>query len=137
MKYSQYFETNTRTDGTNFIALSDNAPEELKTFMQNLHLEEFNGSLPNDWIFHVALCAFEELEEQDFDEINLEADCCYKDLYRWFGESFAYDFCTEVVIEFGEQKDIYALIASAQVLAKDRIYRAVDEFMQNREEGEE
>jgi hypothetical protein len=135
MKYSEYFETKKRQNDTFHVCLKDDSPQELKTLMFDIHL--LFDALPNDWIYLITLNAFEELEDNDFDDIAIEADPYYHDLYKWFGEPFATALCAEVKEEFGPFGDIHQWIASAQWLALDKIYRAVDDFMHSHKEIEE
>ena len=136
MKYSQYFQSAVRTSTQKeFIKLKEDAPKELETLIREIHFRIFEGCLPNDWIYKTILEAFEELEENKLDEINIEADCYYNDLYTWLGEPFAHGICNEYLEEFAyKTTKIYELIASAQWLAKDKIYNAVNEFMEEHNE---
>ncbi len=130
MNYSQYFETKKKHDGSDFIGCKHDAPADLLKLIENIHFNHFDKALPSDWIYQTILEAFEELEENNvLDNLTLEADIYYYDLYRWFSESFAHGLCNEVIAEFGEFKDIYQLIGAAQWKAKDIIYRAVSEFL--------
>ena len=87
------------------------------------------NNLGNDWIYETIHDAFLDLENDDIENINLEADCYYNKLYDWLANPFAHGYCNEVLDEGLDLKDIYAIIGCAQERAKDRIYRAVDDFI--------
>ena len=125
--FIQYFTRGTRTDGKSFYKCVEACPEELRDLIRHIHTEYF-GCLPNDWIYETIRDAFNELQDCSFDSLSLEPDCYYSHLYAWFGEPYAYEYCNEVLEETG-YKDIYAIISSAQYIAKERIYRAVEDFM--------
>lgn len=131
--YGQYFEVKTRNEGGDYIAMKDSTPnevkEELKSFIFEVH-QEFGGCLPNDWLYLIISEAFEMLEEENIDEVAIEADPYYKDLYTWFGEPYAHELCQKVIEEgISEINDVYNIIATAQYLAKRKIYGLVWDFM--------
>ena len=95
MNYSQYFITKSRDCGHDFICTNEEAPKELKDLIQDIHMNGFN-CMPNDWIYRTIMEAFEELEESKLEDIDISADSYYSDLYKWFGEPFAHEFCQEI-----------------------------------------
>ena len=136
MDYSQYFETKTRKSTQEpFVCLKDEAPQELKDFVQQVHFNHFYKCLPSDWIYSAIWEAFDNLSMDDIDDITIEADPYYSELYKWFGEPFANEFCTECIEEgLIDPKNVYQIIASGQWLAKERIYHAVNDFIQQQKE---
>lgn len=114
-----------------FSKLVECPPKELKELIHMIHKEYFCDCLPNDWIYETIHDAFLVLELADdaIDNINLEADCYYNKLYEWLGNPYGHEYCNEVLEEGLELKDIYQIIGTAQERAKDRIYRAVDDFI--------
>ncbi len=137
MKYSEFFKSKTRPDGSTFM-VAHGAPSELEELIKLIHFSIFEGCLPNDWVFEIISQAFDDLEETPFDDITLECDVYYHDLWKWFGNGFAHGFCNEAMEEglCEGLKDIYAIIGWGQYLAKQRVYAAVDEFMNTREDGQ-
>lgn len=130
-EYSKYFEKALRHDGVHFIKRRADAPDDLAELIREIHLEYFGGALPNDWIYSTILEAFEDLEREEIDDLNLECDPYYSDLYKWFGEPFAHELCEEAQEEeVCAGAKVYEIIGTAQWLAKDRIYRAVNDFIQ-------
>ncbi len=123
-QYYKYFQSATRVNGDEFFKLSDDAPQDLQDLVQSIHF----GALPNDWVYQVIMEAFEELSDNDLDDINMESDPYYHDLYKWFGQPFAHALCNEVMIV--GFKNIYEIIGFAQQQAKQRIYEAVNEYIQ-------
>lgn len=131
-KYSEYFIVKKRNEtNESFFSLSQDAPKELTKLVYDIH-QDFD-CLPNDWIYSIIVEAFEELEETPLDNCSYEADCYYNSLYKWFGEPYANELCSEYLTEFGcgiDTISMYTIIGNAQYLAKDRIYRFVDEFLE-------
>jgi hypothetical protein len=134
MKYGDFFEIAKRAD-CEFFRLKEDTPEGLRDLIRSIRFDHFGGCLPNDWIYEQISHAFDYFERgEDLDDFVVEADCYNSELYRWFGEPFASDCCYEYQEEFGEDLAgvaVYSMIASGQWLAKDRIYRAVSEFLKS------
>jgi hypothetical protein len=136
--YSQYFEkafrhVGEKEDPKSFIRLKDDAPSSLKSFIRDIHFRQFEGALPNDWIYATILEAFEMIQDEDnsLEDINIEADPYYYDLWQWLGEPFAHGICNEYLEEYAPKTQrIYELIAGGQWLAMDKIYREVAEFLE-------
>jgi hypothetical protein len=133
MNYSTYFETRTR-DGKTFIACKDETPQEVKDLIRDIHFKCFNGCLPNNWIYQIIMEAFEELEDNDLDDITIESDPYYSQLNEWLTNPFAHEYCNQVIDEIPDMKDIYQIIGFGQYLAKRAIYDAVNDFMQSNKE---
>lgn len=132
--YSQYFETRPRDNGKSFVCCRDGAPRELRDMIYEIHLNQFEGALPNDWIYKTIAEAFEALEQDPRENINIEADPYRYDLKTWLMEPFADSFC-ECAMKEGlcVSGDMINGISCGQFLAKEAIYDAVDQFL-NREE---
>jgi hypothetical protein len=130
-EYAKHFETRTRVDsGKTFIACKDDAPEELRDLIQHIHFDLFEKAFPSDWIYLTILEAFEALEDDPLENINIEPDVYYHELYKWFGEPIAHILCIEAQEEgLCEGKGIYEIIGTAQFLAKEKIYHAVNDFI--------
>lgn len=145
MEYTQYFERRRRHGTENeFYALKEKAPESLRDLIQNIHMEEPFGCLPNDWVYEAIYNAFEELPNYDYDLercINdLESDPYYNQLHDWLHNSFAHN-CIEEAREIGlisGESDLYQQIGRGQILAKEAIYTSVMEYINcNMEEDKE
>lgn len=127
-QYSRYFICDQRIDGVNFMKLTNEAPEELRKLIYDIH-QEFDRCMPDDWIYDVIHDAFCQHDDgETLDNINLEPDPYHSNLYKWLGEAFADEFINHAMKEFGEFKDIYHLIGMAQVMAKENIYSRVFSF---------
>lgn len=142
MKYSDYFVEDIKNDGeTRFIKIREGAPEALHDFVRSVHVDEFDGLWPNDWVYRTISQAFDELEENgnDIDGVNIEPDCYYSDLDKWFCDNRIFSsICDDAVAEgLVSGKEIYKTIAAGQWLAMDRIYRRVSEFLEEAKEEEE
>lgn len=139
-QYHNFFESRERTlyKGSPdekkqiFSTCKDDCPALLQDFVYRVHKEYFEGCLPNDWIYETIHNAFLELANDDLDDIHLEADPYYSQLYEWFGNPYADSYCEQVMADgFCEtKKGIYDVIGWAQWQAKQAIYTAVNEFMQ-------
>jgi hypothetical protein len=139
MKYNEYFESKKRGE-INFIVFKDERPEELHELVRDIHLNHFYGCMPNDWIYSTICEAFEAFE-CNYDRDNWE-DACYEiegetrhyHLIEWLKESYASEFYAEYVSEYGESlNNIFARIGGGQIIAKERIYREVKDFLESRE----
>lgn len=130
-QYAQYFKTAKRTDGTVFVNKTHDAPEDLIELIRSIHKDYFFDSIPNDWIYDQIYEAFCELSEYDIEDLALDPDIYNSQLYKWFGNSYADQYCAEYAEEIGfnQPKNIWDQIRGGQWLAKDRIYRAVSDFI--------
>jgi hypothetical protein len=140
MNYSKYFETKKRDNGKCFAYLIDTAPRKLCDLVQHVHdlvYRETHCMFPNDWIYWTIMHAFEDLERGCLEDCNIEPDSYYRDLYEWFGENFARDYCDSAVEEdYCDGKDIYKTIACAQQMSMTDIYHAVNHFLETNKEEE-
>jgi hypothetical protein len=137
-EYAKHFEKAQRNNGVSFIKRKEDAPEDLEDLIREIHFDHFGGCLSNDWIYATILEAFEDLENDDLENITIEADPYHTQLYKWLGEPFADELCQEAIDEgLSTGKGIYETIAVGQWLAKDRIYHAVNDFIQGEDEAEE
>jgi len=132
--YTEFFQLKNRTDGTQFVCLIGQAPSELQDLIRKVHFDLFDNSLPNDWIYSVIHDALGDLLHDHRDDILIEPDCYYHDLYKWLGEPFAHGLCNEA-LDMGSCTDIYNIIGVAQCTAKEMIYDAVAEFLQEQKES--
>lgn len=130
--YVKFFERGLRTSGEKFFFLASSAPSELQQFISEVH--EYFDCLPNDWIYTILVDCFNELSMDSIDDITIESDCYNSELYKWLGNSYADEFCAEALQETGIQFDtIYEVINTGQLLAKRKIYEAVNEFIMEKE----
>jgi hypothetical protein len=137
--YSQYFEERIRDNNKEkFICLKDEYPEELKGFIKQVHFEsDFQGCLPNDWIYKTIYEAFVDLEQQQniIEEVNIQADIYDYDLKLWLLNPYADEFCNYVLEEGlalkrnAESEQIMEVLQCAQWHAKDIIYHLVHRFL--------
>ncbi len=139
MDYAAYFVTRKRQDGTEYVSYAEGAPEELKEFVRRIHMDHFYGALPNDWIYKVIAEAFEGLANDDIDNVTIEADIYTHDLLCWLyenGQSFALQYCAEWLDQFSDNQglDIAKQIEGGQWLAKNTIYIAVHEFLEEKKQ---
>ena len=132
--YSQYFITKKRGE-EEFICLSDDKPSYLHDFIRSVHLDHFDGTLPNDWIYRIISQAFDELEsnDNDIDNVSLEADPYYSSLHTWLQEPYSIRICDDYLEEFysegGYDMGMWDLISGGQWLAKRRICDSVHLFL--------
>jgi hypothetical protein len=89
--------------------------------------------MPNDWVYSMILEAFEDLEENGSTEnCNVEADIYNNDLAKWFYENcnaYAHEYCNEGIELMGCETDILKMISHGQYVAKNNIYEAVENFI--------
>lgn len=115
-----------------FYVCKDDCPAVLQDFVYRVHKEYFESCLPNDWVYDTIHSAFLDLADNELDDIHLEADPYYSQLYEWFGNPYADYYCERVIADRLAHIDrgIYDIIGWAQWQAKQNIYYAVNEFMQ-------
>lgn len=138
-EYSRYFGRNTRTNGDDFTFLTEENPKELQDLIQEIHKNEFEDCLPNDWIYETVRRAFDELSDEgyDIDDLNIESDPYYHSLLEWLNNPYSAGFCNEAACDgLTDGKDIYVTIGWGQMLAMERIYRAVNDFIQEEADNE-
>jgi hypothetical protein len=128
--YTSYFTESERLDGKKFVKLTKGTPEKVKDLVMKIHMEHFD-CLPDDWIYRTISEAFSDLQNDSLENITIEANPYYTDLWEWLGNSYAKGFCNEALQEgITDQKDIYNIIGCGQYMAKELIYHAVDEFLE-------
>ena len=135
LKYTDYFCLKNR-ENSNIVCLNQNAPQELKDLVKDIHFDHFDRALPNDWIYSIIGEAFDALANDSIEDITVEADMHYHDLLAWLQNSFAADYCDEVREDglTNLETTFYEMVGMAQYMAKRRIYEAVDAFIN--EQGE-
>lgn len=86
------------------------------------------------WVDEIILDAIDDLytNEVDIDDVNIEADPYYSQLSKWLNEDCALEFCDEAVDDglTADRATIYDILSWGQWLAKDRIYHAVNGYLQ-------
>jgi hypothetical protein len=132
LNYSDYFKQKERTDGVTFWHLTDDAPEILSDFVHDVHKEVGGSSMwAHDWVHEQIAYAFDECAENDIDDITIEPDPYYSDLYEWLKDGYARSYCEEAIREgICDGKDMDKTVMAGNWLAKDRIYRLVGEFLE-------
>jgi hypothetical protein len=135
-QYSKYFETGVRTDsGKSFVKCTEDAPEDLKELIYQIHNKSFDGCFPNDWIYEIIWEAFEALEKDKLEDISIEADIYDRELYEWLGNCFSDEYCNQALQNECPTTNITQIIQTRQCLVKEAIYQAVDEFIEEDEQG--
>lgn len=133
MNFTQYFETATRPNGNTFTRNTDNCPEHIKEFIHFVH-DHFDA-MPNDWIYETIYNAFEYLEHNTIDDVNIEPSVYNSTLIEWLHNPFAINCIDEYrqEIGFNEKDDFITQISRGQWLAMDIIYRLVSDFIDDQE----
>lgn len=135
--YGQYFIGAKRSDDKMFYHLKEGSPQELSTFINVVHRDCFDVVFPNDWIYEQIMDAFEELAENDLDDIELRSDDYTHDLLAWLQNSYALEEINECRQELGQENlKILDQIGWGQWYAKKKIYEAVNEFIEQDNEEE-
>jgi hypothetical protein len=134
--YSKYFVIAERyTNKEKFIELAEHSPDNLKELARDIHFS-LGCATPSDWVYKTISEAFVDLEENIIEDLEIEPDTYYCDLYKWFGEPPAHAFCNEymdVAEDYGT--DVYSVIAGGQCMTKERIYEMVNHFLQEAGNG--
>lgn len=134
-EYRKHFSSKKRDNGEWFYYLSEDAPDDLRELIYEIHCNFSGYTSPNDWIYATIFDAFNDLNNDDIDSIIIEADPYYSYLISWLSNSFASYMCDEYLKEFSShQATFYSIVEGAQCMAKDRIYHAVNDFIQCEQE---
>ena len=130
--YSQYFITKTRDSGESFICLTDQAPEELQSLVEEAH----EGMLPDNYKYQFLLESFQSLEDREynFDHTReaIESDVYYRDLLTWVSSHVDRpSMCDEAALDLGAvDADLMYLIALGQQQEKSRVLEHVIDFLE-------
>jgi hypothetical protein len=136
--YLTYFEYRTNNDGSQFVTLKDNAPEELRASIKNAHLE----LLPDDWIYNMyhlilasihdyGVSSIDEIEENRYEIIEYLVDCYTSELTAWLNSNVSYvNYLTQALQEGVEVKDGFQALQLAQYFAIKDIFDEVINLLQ-------
>jgi len=131
MKYTQYFEVS-----NGVLHTVKDCPRHVEDLVYNIHSRL--DAIANTWIYCEIYNAFEELQRDNLDDINIDSDSYNSELYKWFGEPFAYGMIQEYMEEFNPSaKNIYELIGASQWYTRKIIYEMVNDFMEEHKNDEE
>jgi hypothetical protein len=103
-----YFQTKTRSNGTNYTCCKDDAPEWLKDAVHSIH----EGMFPHDWLYRVAEDCMEGIIDGDEDP-NTDS---FVDVYTKYLMQWALDFSGDVngVMEEQHMSSLESAIQQAQ-----------------------
>ena len=148
-KYYDYFKSmQHKVTGKWIYSVVKGTPQKLTDFILYIH-EAFDCGFPNDWIYEVIADAFRDFQ---IDEVSLadfigqvQVDPYDRDLIEWLKESYAAEYCNEVIRDCNEvireglcdEWGIMQLIAQGQWKAKIDIYQLVALFLSDIENVEE
>jgi hypothetical protein len=121
-----FLQTKTRTDGTEFICQSDDAPEWFKTLCQDAH----GDFLPDDWRYEFisdSLRALSDFDDQDEAmESATEASIYTHELLQWLASNLTRPtYCDDAISELGEFKDTVQLISAGQYMERSEVFQSV------------
>lgn len=117
-------ERATRSDGSEYIARKDGAPE----WVADLIHESHGDMLPDDWRYECiqdALGAIADADDPDdaLAEFADGADIYNSDLLAWVGShSSRGGYVDEAVAEFGPPRDFYHSLQMGQYMERSEIY---------------
>jgi hypothetical protein len=135
---SRWFTRDKRNDGQEYVHLKDGRPD----WLQDLCHEAHGDMMPDDWRYEFIENAIDALAENDDpDDINLEADIYTHDLTTWLGsraDRFAY--CEDAVKEYGldtENFSMLDLLQQGQLMEKREVLDLVRAYLEQRAEEAE
>lgn len=132
-----YFVSKTRDNGTEFVYLSEEAPQTLRDAVKEAH----EDVLPNDWVYGTFADLLQKISEyncETVDEIDDEyrheivdgcVDIYTHDLTAWLHENQALSYLEDACEGFVKEDGAWQLLARAQYLAIDEIMRNVIESL--------
>jgi hypothetical protein len=127
----KYFTTDTRTDGTEFIKGSDDAPEWVKEMCQDAHGKMF----PDDWRYAFIVEALDALADHDDpDDISMEADIYTHELTAWLASRVDRScYCDQAMEEYGSKfPGVFAVLSLGQIAEKEEVLASVRAFLETR-----
>jgi hypothetical protein len=139
--YYKQFITKKRHSGENFITLKDEADENLKKVIHDIH--DIFDVLPNDWIYEKIENAFFSIVNDGFEDIDdftgqCEADIYTNELLEWAKDGYAQYLIEETHEEFGYNSGHWTdIIRFSQEQGIKRIYEAVWNFVEEQAEEDE
>lgn len=128
------FESATRPgNGETFRKLRDTAPEWMTTVCRLAH--DDGAMLPDDWRYVFIETAIDALaEHEDTEEAlgRLEPDIYTSDLTAWLHsrDSRVY-YLGDALSEYGSFRDGFQLLAAAQMIEKEEVFRQVVSALQS------
>ena len=130
---SAQFEARTRTDGTKFVTVRDNASD--KEWLQKMCRNAHNGMFPDDTRYRFIVNALDAITEcDDLDEIVTDPDGCIGDLSAWLGShGERYAYVDEAVAELGHSDlGIIGDLMSGQQREKEEVLISVRQSLEDR-----
>jgi hypothetical protein len=125
---SQAFETATRpTSREEFRKLKDDAPPWMTTVCRKAH--EDGNILPDDWRYafiEQAVDALAACDDADEARSGLEPDWYTSELAGWLhSQDSRVEYLSEALTEYGSFRDGFQLLAAAQMIEKEEVFRQV------------
>lgn len=127
--YEGFFFKKKRDDGEEFWLVKDDAPEELKTLIQEAHEDMF----PDDYKYQFireALTDFSSYEDPDEVIDYIEADPYTTGLTHWLSSNINRVYYLTEAIEQFEPKDGFQALTMAQYEEKREVYSSVQNSLE-------
>lgn len=128
-----WFHQHQRSENDTIWTLKDGRPQWVQDMAFAAH--DSGDMLPDDWRYEFIVDALDALEEnEDPDDIALEADIHTSDLCRWLGSrADRTGYCDEAMEEFGgDFKDTVSLLQLGQWHEKREVLDSVRSFLVSR-----
>lgn len=120
-QYANWFETATRTDGTDYIRLRTE-DEDIKNLIRDAHGDFMPCDIRYQFI-HEALEAI--AESDDVDDICLEPDCYNRDLLKWVSSNLRRASYVDEAIENSSYENFYSALMLGQSAEKEEVLYSV------------
>lgn len=122
--YLKFFETKTRDNGERYLTLDNNRPEALYEVVHYAHGDFF----PDDHRYQYCYESLEVLADQGNYE-HIEPDVYNTKLSAWLSSHLARADYVNQELEHNGSKDIWEILAGAQLLERCEVFGLVEEKM--------
>lgn len=139
--YSNLLVSDKRSDGKEFLKFKETNPVTDKSCRDLAFAVHDSGNmLPDDWRYQFLLEALDAIaNSNDLEDIYLEADIYYHELYDWLGShSYRSGYVDEAHEEYGTPRgDLNEQLAIGQSYEKNLVLAQVLQYLKNEVEETE
>lgn len=127
--FRQFFEQIERKENEQIWIVKDGSPKYIQNMCHSAHGDMF----PDDWRYEFIVEALNVLSDNDDpDDINLEADIYTHDLLQWLSSRLdRTSYVDEAIENYGKQETIVNDIAIGQLTEKEEVLASVRSYLED------